>query len=328
MNGQILRRGLLVSAMLVGLLASATPARGQAMGSLRGLVTDETGAPVPEAELTFTFIGDVDITVTLMTNDKGEFTRSGLRTGQWKMQATKGELIGIQNVRVMIAAMTKVDTLIIKVPAKGATDTSGMSAKEVEDRNKLMAEMQAEFEAGVAAIETDPDVAIAKLTIVAGSVPDCALCYTRIGDANMKKKDMAAAEAAYKKAIELDDTMPDAYSALVVLYNQQQKLDEAMAMSRKANELLGASESGGDPVALYNQAIILWNAGKYPEAKAEFEKVVALDPTMAEAHYQLGMANVNLGQLPAAAKAFEEYLKLAPDGENAETAKAILKQIK
>ncbi len=49
---------------------------------------------------------------------------------------------------------------------------------------------------------------------------------------------------------------------------------------------------------------------------------------MAEAHFRLGMANLNLGQLPDAAKAFEEYLKIAPAGENAEMAKAILKQIK
>ena len=41
-----------------------------------------------------------------------------------------------------------------------------------------------------------------------------------------------------------------------------------------------------------------------------------------------GMASVNLGQLPDAIKGFEEYLKLAPTGEFAETAAAILKSIK
>ncbi len=53
-----------------------------------------------------------------------------------------------------------------------------------------------------------------------------------------------------------------------------------------------------------------------------------LDPKLADAHFRLGMANVNLGQLPDAVKAFEEYLKLAPTGENAELAKGILKSIK
>ena len=49
---------------------------------------------------------------------------------------------------------------------------------------------------------------------------------------------------------------------------------------------------------------------------------------MADAHYWLGMANLNMGQIPAAIKPFEEYLKLAPTGQYAETATAILKQIK
>jgi len=328
MSGQRFFRVFLVGAIAMGLLAIAAPAVAQNMGSLRGLVTDEMGQPVPDAEITFSYVGDLEITVTLKTNDKGEFARSGLRTGQWKMTATKGELTGSQMVRVNILTMTRVDTLVIKMPVKGQTDTSGMTAKEVEERNKKMKEMQTEFEAAIAEIDTNPDDAITKLTAVSEGIPNCAICFSKIGDANMKKGDLAAAEAAFKKAIELDKELADPYAALAVLYNQQKKFDEATEMSQKANELLGASETGGDPAALYNQGIILWNAGKYPEAKAQFEKVVALDPKMADAFYQLGMANVNLGQLPDAVKAFEEYLKLAPDGQNAETAKAILKQIK
>ena len=59
-----------------------------------------------------------------------------------------------------------------------------------------------------------------------------------------------------------------------------------------------------------------------------FEQVVAANPSHAEAHYQLGMANLNVGKLPEAATAFEEFLKLAPDGANAAAAKGVLAQIK
>jgi Flp pilus assembly protein TadD len=326
---QSLRRGWMVSAIALGLLVSATSAYGQAQGSIRGTVTDEAGAGVPEAEIILNYVGDVEITVTLKTNIRGEFTRAGLRTGEWKMQATKGELTGAQTIRVIINEMTRVAPLVIKVPVKGAgTDTSGMTDKDIEARNKLMATMQAEFDAGVAAIATSPDDAIAKLLVVAGQIPNCAICHSKIGDANVKKGDQVAAEASYKEAIKLDPELADPYAALAILYNQQKKFDEASAMSTKANELLGASATGGDPAALYNQGIILWNAGKFPEAKAEFEKVIKLDPKMAEAYFRLGMVNLNLGQLPDAAKAFEEYLKIAPTGENAEMAKSILKQIK
>jgi tetratricopeptide (TPR) repeat protein len=327
---QSIRSGWMVGAVALGLLVSATSAYAQAQGSLRGMVLDAAGKGVPEAEVIFDYVGDVQITVTVKTNTRGEFTRVGMRTGEWKMQASKGTLIGKQTVRVIINELTKVEPLTIKEPvaaATGATDTSGMTAKEVEARNKMMAAAQAEFEAAAAMLATDPDGAVAKFMAVAAQIPNCAICYAKAGDAQIKKGDQAAAEAAFKKAIDLDPKLADPYSALAILYNQQKKFDDATAMSAKANELLGSSATGGDPAMVYNQGIILWNAGKYPEAKAEFEKVIKLDPKFAEAYYRLGMANVNLGQLPDAAKALQEYVKLAPTGENVELAKAILKEI-
>ena len=74
--------------------------------------------------------------------------------------------------------------------------------------------------------------------------------------------------------------------------------------------------------------MILWNAGKIPEAKAQFEQAVKLDPNMAEAHYWLGMAIVNAGNTAEAKPHFETYLKLAPTGQYAETAKSIVSSIK
>ena len=60
----------------------------------------------------------------------------------------------------------------------------------------------------------------------------------------------------------------------------------------------------------------------------DFEAAVAAKPDHAEAHYQLGMALVNEGNLNGAATEFETYLKLAPSGPNAATAKGILGTIK
>jgi TolA-binding protein len=97
-------------------------------------------------------------------------------------------------------------------------------------------------------------------------------------------------------------------------------------------KLMGGSGAtaagGGSAPAVFNQGVILWNAGKIPEAKAQFEQAVKIDPNLADAHYWLGMAYVNEGKLPDAAPHFEEYLKLAPTGQYAEQAKGILSQIK
>jgi Flp pilus assembly protein TadD len=86
----------------------------------------------------------------------------------------------------------------------------------------------------------------------------------------------------------------------------------------------GGGGGGGNADAMFKQGVILWNAGKIAEAKKQFESAVAANPNHAEAHYQLGMALVNEGNLAGAATEFETYLKIAPTGPNAATAKSIL----
>ena len=48
---------------------------------------------------------------------------------------------------------------------------------------------------------------------------------------------------------------------------------------------------------------------------------------MAMAYYQLGMANLNLGQVPEARQAFEGYLEADPDGEKAAEVKVFVQQL-
>ena len=116
------------------------------------------------------------------------------------------------------------------------------------------------------------------------------------------------------------------------------KFDLAAEASKKALELSSASSgTPGAPAAapsasaIFNQGVILWNAGKIPDAKAQFEQAVKLDPNLADARYWLGMALVNAGTPEAMKEAkphFEAYIKLAPTGANVETAKAIVATIK
>ena len=66
--------------------------------------------------------------------------------------------------------------------------------------------------------------------------------------------------------------------------------------SRSASPCLG----GGGAEATYNQGVILFNAQKFAEAKVQFEAATKADPTMAMAHYQLGMTALNLGDFNTA----------------------------
>ena len=65
-----------------------------------------------------------------------------------------------------------------------------------------------------------------------------------------------------------------------------------------------------------------------PKAMAITEVTLRENPNHAEAHYQLGMALVNEGNMAGAATEFETYVRLSPEGPNAATAKSLVAQLK
>lgn len=321
-----IRMFTLIAGVVAALVATALPAAAQ-VGSLRGKVVDETGKPVEGAEIVLDFVGDYTRQFKTVTDKNGEWVRAGMPAGggSWTITAKKGDLTGMtRGTRVRLGEMVRLDPITIK--AGGANPaTANLSADEIAKRNKRQAELEAMFEGAKAALEAgNTDDALAKLTAITVEVPNCAACFDQIGSIQIKKGDLAAAEAAYLKSIEIDATKPTPYAALATIYNTQKKFDESTKMSAKANELSG----GGDASSIYNQGIAFWNAGKAAEAEAQFERASTMDPKMADAFYFLGMSRVNQGKLKEAKVPFETYLKLAPDGANAATAKAILDTIK
>lgn len=316
----------IVALVLVTLGFLATPASAQLTAVMRGKVVDPMGQPAIGAEVKGEFLGDVNREWTVKTDKKGEFLRAGLAPGPWKITATLDKLVGV-NPRVALSLDGATVTITLGDAKKAAA--AGMSKEEIEAANKKQASMEADFNAAKAAFDIgDFDAAIVSLQKVIANLPTCAACYLSLGDAYNKKSDLANAETAYLKSIELDAAKPGAYAALATIYNGQKKFEDAGKMSAKANELSDASGGGGNAQSVYNQGVILWNQSKAVEAEAQFLKATTLDPKMAEAFYWLGMARVNQGKLPDAKAPFLEYMKLAPTGPFADQVKAMLDVIK
>jgi len=302
-------------------LAMALPASAQSTGMVRGVVKDASGKTVEGAKI------NIDAEANnrhfdTKSDKKGEFVQIGLPPGAYKITAEKDKQMSPpSNITVRIAAAAPV-TLVI-----GA---GGGASPEVAAKN---AELKKTFEEGVAASRSgNHDAAIASFTHAAELNTGCYDCYYNIAFSETQKKDYDKAEAAYKKAIEIKPDYAEAYSGLATVYNQARKFDEAAAASAKAMELSGSGAAGaaggGNADAMFNQGVILWNAGKIADAKKQFEGAIAANPNHAESHYQLGMALVNEGNLAGATTEFETYLKLAPTGPNAATAKGILGTLK
>jgi tetratricopeptide (TPR) repeat protein len=319
-----IRRALALCTLALGLVFVATEASAQT-GQVKGKVVDAQGQPVDGAKVTITNVDSGGRKLETKTKKDGTYIQIGLQPGKYTISAEKGELKDSQDVQIRLD-MSEVNFTL--APGRGTVSK--------EDQAKAAAKnaaIQKSFSEGVElSNQNKNEEAIAKFQEVVTAVPKCAECYANIGTIQARMKDFEKAEASFKQAIEAKPDFAEAYNGLATVYNAEKKFDLAAEAGKKAAELsataTGTAGGGGGASTVFNQGVILWNAGKIAEAKTQFEQAVKIDPKMAEAHYWLGMAIVNEGKTADAKSHFEEYLKLAPTGQYAETAKSILASIK
>ena len=301
----------------VALVLFALPAAAQ--GMIQGTVLDAQGQPVDGAKITIEQSDGVTRKFETKSDKKGAFIQIGLQSAGYKVTAEKDKLTATANTRVSQRGPASVRLVL----GGGAGNDPGVAAKT--------AELRKAFDEGVAQSRAGQyDASIESFNKALAVNPNCQDCLYNIGYAYAQKKELDKAEENYKKAILVKPDYAEAYNGLANIYNTQRKFDEAAAASAKANELTASAPgglAGGNADSLYNQGVILWNSGKIPDAKKAFEQAIAANPNHAESHYQLAMALVNEGKLAEAGAEFNTYLKLAPDGANAATAKALVAQL-
>ena len=307
---------VLAAALVFGLALVLAPVASAQSTMIKGKVVDKDSKPMEGVKIDIEFMGGVTRKLSTKTDKRGEFIQLLTEGGQYKVTASleKEKLSAFTELRVRLGAVSEANIVL-------APSTTANNAAKA-------AELKKTFEDGVAASRAgNHDDAIAKFKAAAEMSPACFDCYYNMGVAQMAKKDDKAAEESWKKALELKADYAEAMNALSTLYNNQKRFDEAAAMSAKAAAASPAG-GGGNADAVFNQGIILWNQGKIPEAKAKFEEALKMDANHSEAHYQLGMALLNEGKMAEAVTEFETYVKIAPTGQNAATAKSMIAQLK
>jgi adenylate cyclase len=119
----------------------------------------------------------------------------------------------------------------------------------------------------------------------------------------------------FAKAVELDPLFARAYagvadcdSFLFLHYNADVSIDGILATSAKALEL-----QGGLAEAHASRGLALSLRERYPEAMAEFDQAIALDPNLFEAHYFYARTCFAQGKLEEAARIFQRAADITPD---------------
>lgn len=132
--------------------------------------------------------------------------------------------------------------------------------------------------------------------------------YTARGLSEVHDWKFAEAEASYRKALDLNPQYPTAHQWYGELLFHTGRLDPSIAQIRRAIDL--------DPLAPINAAAIgyaLQAARRYDESIAELKKGIELTPTLGLHHYELGAAYLMSNRAREAIPELEEAVRLDPE---------------
>jgi Flp pilus assembly protein TadD len=197
----------------------------------------------------------------------------------------------------------------------GVTDATAPAAarKEYEKANE---EMQKPNQAGL-------NEAIGHLEKAVSIYPKFLAAQLELGTAYVDAREFDKAETALKKATEIDKKKPNAYFALGRLYELQKKYPEAEKTLQEGLKLDEKSWQGH-----FNLGHVYWDMGNWAKAGPHVGRALQLKPDLAEGHLLAGNILLKARQPENALTEFNEYLRLAPQGEYAEQARALSQKIK
>jgi tetratricopeptide (TPR) repeat protein len=189
-----------------------------------------------------------------------------------------------------------------------------------------------------AAKYSDVETLMQKDATAAGARTDVSIIYARLGQAKVGLKKYDEAEAAFKKALEMEagskkpnpEVVGLSQSGLGELYARTGKVDQATT----AYDAAAQANPKGAAVYLKNQAVIYYQTGNAAAQVAAADKAIAADPTNPLLYYLKGQGLVGNATVdsktnkivlpPGCGEAYQKYLELAPDGPYAADAKSIL----
>lgn len=311
---------------VAAMVALAQPAAAQNSARIFGVVTDHEGSPVEGAHVLMEFQGGLTRSFETSSNDEGEYIQVGLASGPYIVTVTAEE-IGQRQYSVRVSAGQELE-LDVQVLARGQIDRTGLTAEQIAELEAAEATADA-FDGGLeAARGGDYDEAARLLGEAIETTPDCDECLRNLGIVEFQRGNYEAAEQALLQATEISPDDAATFDALADVYNAQRRFDEAGEASAEARRLSGGAEGGGDDAgAVFDQGLIAWNAGRLDEARGLFEQTLEMDPEHGEAHYWIGMANLNAGALAEAVASWRIYVEREPDGRFADQANGLIAQL-
>jgi len=237
-------------------------------------------------------------------------------------------------------ALTKQLNVDLGVVVQDIKDADAASATAAQELGTGATKQAIDAKAGEikTAKYTDVETLMQKDATAAGTRTDVSIIFARLGQAKLGLKKYDEAEAAFKKALEMEsgskkpnlEVQGLSQSGLGELYARTGKVDQATT----AYDAAATANPKSAAVYLKNQAVIYYQTGNAAAQVAAADKAIAADPTNPLLYYLKGQGLVGNATVdpktnkivlpPGCAEAYQKYLELAPTGPYATDAKSIL----
>jgi len=336
-------------AVLLLLLSSARlfAQEWKGIGRLQGIVTDESGKPIEGAKVTLrpgdqTPKPESSGPPPIMTDKRGRWSALGLTGGTWAVLIEKdgyitseGRLKVAESGPPQQAVPVKLKTAskeqapapgqpaAPKEPTKEAKANEAINAGNAALQADKYADARASYQQALALLDpAKPEhapVYVAVLRAVASTY------YREAGQAknkDAKAQAMDQSVATLKKALELKPDDPDTLQLLVNVLVDAGRETEAQTYLAKLPQ-----GTKMDPERLINVGIKYYNTKQIDKALEEFNRVIADNPSLAEAYYYRGLVYLNKGKVPEAKADFQKLLALDPKNKFAKEAQDYLKNL-
>lgn len=300
-----MKRVLVTAAVL---LFGAAARDAAAQGAMtRGLVVDEQGRPVAGVKVEMQYTGKEPKSFVRTTNQKGSFVQVGLPSGPYTVRYSKdGYVTAIHRTTITAGDLNEIPTQTLQA-AKAAAGPEAQGLPPAENMGKKIEEAYAKALEATRAGRLDESVALFKQILE--QAPDLAVAHYNLGYLYSQKQDWAAAEAEFRRVIELQPQRSDTYAALAAVYEASGRREEVLKLLSEASPRFEQ-----DATFQFALGVGCLNAGQNEPAVAALRKVRELDPARVEALYYLGTLAVAAGAVDEAIAHLQAYV--AGTGQN------------
>ncbi len=310
-------------------------------GAIRGKVTDSDGNPIKDVLVRIEGM-NVNRKYKVKTNKKGEYIHIGINLqGLYRVIAEKE---GYQPDYISgfkpafdrgdpgaIVDFTLNEGQARKLAFEMSEEELAAAKKRQEDNEKNAkrnADLQNAFNLGVEAFNaSDFETAILNFSKATEVAPDEPNAWANLARSYARSDQHEKAVASYEKAIELNPSDAAYYQNLGTSYAALGQGEKATESYNKSAEISGGADPKAAAASYYNLAVTHINSGRNADAREALEKAIEADPGHSEAHYQLGIVMLGVGDVPAAIQNLKRYLELSPDGPNAAVAQDLVNSL-